>query len=231
MTATSMLKRMRIGLACCAVLVLVVCGFIYGNRAGKLNVLRTEQSRKQEQLDNSHKIADRLPVARQEFTDAQAKLGFLEQGVSSKVYVPTFLRQIEDLGRKNHLKVIGIRPKPAEAKPLPVSAAQGVDKDGKKVKPKPAPPEPYDKLDLDIEVKGKYWDVVRLMFDITSFPKIVAVNDIQVSPIGIPCRSVSPSLSVKFNATAFILKQQPGAAEKDVKSAKLLAEAQNGDKG
>jgi Tfp pilus assembly protein PilO len=225
-----MLKRMRIGLACCAVLVLVVCGFIYCNGAGKLDVLQKEQSKKQEQLDNSQKIADRLPVARREFLDAQAKLGFLEQGVSSKVYVPTFLRQIEELGRKNHLKVVGIRPKPAETKPLPTRPPD-TGKDEKVVKAKPAPPEPYDKLDLDIEVTGKYWDVVRLMFDITSFPKIVAVNDIQVSPVGIPCRSVSPPLSIKFNATAFILKQQPAAAEKGVKSAKVLAEAQNGDKG
>ena len=134
MAATSMLRRMLIGLACCAVLVLVTCGFVYCNRAGKLNVLRREQMQKQGQLDNSQKIADRLPAARREFLDAQAKLSFLEQGVSSKVYVPTFLRQIEELGKKNNLRVIGIRPKPAETKPMPSARPAGESKDGKEVK-------------------------------------------------------------------------------------------------
>ena len=233
MAATSMLRRMLIGLACSAVLVLVTCGFVYCNRAGKLNVLRREQMAKQGQLDNSQKIADRLPAARREFLDAQAKLSFLEQGVSSKVYVPTFLRQLEELGKKNNLKVIGIRPKPEEIKPVPSARPAGQSKDNKdaklaKVKP---PSEPYDKLNLDIEIKGKYWNVVNLMYDITSFPKIMAVNDIQISPIGEPTLSASPALSVKFNATAFILKQQPGPAVKDAKPAKVIAEAHNGDKG
>lgn len=226
-----MLKRMLIGLACCAVLILVAGGFLYCNRAGKLTALQKEQRQKQEQLGNSKKIADRLPAARREFMDAQAQLGFLEQGVSSKIYVPTFLRQIEELGKKNRLKVAAVRPKPAEVKPAPVAKpVDGEGKDAKKTAAVNPPADPYDKLELDMEVKGKYWDVVRFMYDITSFPKIVAVNDIQISPDGQTDRGASPALSIRLNATAFILKQEPGAA-KDSKSARVAAEAQDGDKG
>jgi len=232
MAATSMYKRMLIGLACCAVVVIAICGFFYCNRAGKLHTLQLDRTQKQAQMDSSEKIAARLPVARREYLDAQAKLSVLEQGVSSKVYVPTFLRQIEELGRKNRLQVVGVRPKAAEVNPPVVSRANDTAKDGKadaeKAEVKP-PPEPYDKLMLDIELKGKYWDVVTFMREITSFPKIVAVNDIQISPMGKTSLSASPPLSVRFNATAFILKQQPGAKVKE--SAKVVAEAQDGDKG
>ncbi len=224
-----MLKRMLIGLACCAVLILVTCGFLYANRAGKLHGLQKELGLKQEQLNNSQKIADRLPIARREFLDAQAQLGFLEQGVTSKVYVPTFLRQIEELGRENHLKVVAVRPQPAQTKPATSAKSSAADAeagDKKKSAAKPPPPDPYDKLELDMEVSGKYWDVVRFMYDITSFPKIIAVNDIQISPSGQTDVKSSPALSVRFNATAFILKQ-PGASMR----AKVVAEAQDGDRG
>ncbi len=224
---------MLIGLICCAVLVLVTCGFLYCNRAGKLHAMQKEQKQKQEQLNDSQKIADRLPEARRELLDAQAQLSILEQGVSSKVYVPTFLRQIEELGKKNNLRVIGIRPKPVEAKPQPVAVASdtGKDsKDAKKAQAKPAPPDPYDKLEIDLEITGKYWDAVRFMHDITSFPKIVAVNDIQMQPVGQTSRSASPALSLRFNATAFILKQ-PGTDGKSAKTDKVIAEARDGDEG
>lgn len=234
MSATKMYKRTLIGLICAGVLILLACGFLYSNRSSKLHALQVECNNKQSQMDSSAKIAARLPVARREFEEAQAQLSFLEQGVSSKAYVPTFLRQIEELGRKNHLQVAGVRPKQEEVKPPVVVASQASDSDDKKKAPavaKPKPPEPYDKLNLDIEMKGKYWDVVRFMQEITSFPKIVAVNDIQIAPESRIGLTGSPKLTIRFNATAFILKDQVGPDPKGAKSTKVIADARDGDKG
>lgn len=233
MSATNAYKRMLIGVVCAGVLVLVACGFLYSNRSGKLHAVQVELNNKQSQMDSSAKIAARLPVARREFMEAQAQLGFLEQGVSSKAYVPTFLRQVEELGKKNHLQVAGVRPKQEEVKPPVVAASQADSDDKKKNQPvaKPKPPEPYDKLTLDIEMKGKYWDVVRFMHEITSFPKIVAVNEIQIAPESRFDITGSPKLTIRFNATAFILKDQVAPGPKGAKSTKIIADAQDGDKG
>jgi Tfp pilus assembly protein PilO len=124
----------------------------------------------------------------------------LEKGVSTRAFVPTFLRQLEALGKSVNLEVASVRPK--------VDAPQPVQTD-EKGKRKKTPVEPYTKLNLDIEVNGKYRDVVRFLNQVTSFPKIVAIHDVQLAPTSqMKMGSLaSPVLNVKLNATAFILKE------------------------
>ncbi len=226
------MKRTLVILACCAVLVLAVFALLYVNRSGNLKTVQDEYRQKKDKLDRSQEIAARLPVARQEFLDAKQKLSFLEQGVSSKVYVPTFLRQIEALGKRNNLQVVGVRPKRSDDKPAPVvSKAVDDDKKGDKDRvAKAPPPKPYDELEISIELKGKYWDALKFMQQITSFPKIVAVNDIQISPEGRTVTLASPELSIKVNATAFILKESVPVG-KTAERSRLVAAAEDGDKG
>ncbi|MDH7481018.1 MAG: type 4a pilus biogenesis protein PilO [Armatimonadota bacterium] len=199
-------RTLLIGLIVGAGLVFVASGLGYWNRSSVLDKIQAEVSKKQEALENSEKIAKRLNRVEAEYTDAQMKLACLEQGVSTRAYVPTLLRQLEELGKNVNLKVVGVRPIVSQPAAVTPSTSEGEDK--KEVKPKE---EPYDKLDIDIEIHGKYWDVVRFLYKITAFPKIVRVNSFQASPAGIPNQPDrgSPVLSVKLNTTAFILKDEP----------------------
>ncbi len=210
MAVTNAPKRTFIGLVLGAVLLLGICAFVYSNRACKLHILHAEVQEKQEKLANSEQIARRLPVAEREYLEATEKLSLLEQGVSTRMYVPTFLRQIEELGKKVNLRVVGVRPQVAQKSPAPARSTSAASKE--EVAQVSRRAEPYDKMDIEIEVNGKYWDIVRFLYEITSFPKIVTVNDIQVNPVGQTSRLVSPMLVAKVNATAFILKDQPGAS-------------------
>lgn len=196
-------KSVLLCLISVAVVMLAVCGFTYRNRACKLHALKLQIESRQEKLANSEQIAKRLSVVEQDYLDAQAKLGVLEQGVSTKAYVPTLLRQIEDLGKSVNLRVAGVRPKPAPpARPTVTPTPSGEKAQA------PAPkPDPYDRLDIDIEINGKYWDVLKFLQGITSFPKIIAINSVQMSPIGQPTEVASPTLCVRLNTTAFILKE------------------------
>jgi len=195
-------KNALICLVSVAVIMLPVCGFTYRNRACKLHALRLQIESRQEKLANSEQIAKRLSVVEQDYLDAQAKLGVLEQGVSTKAYVPTLLRQIEDLGKSLNLRVAGVRPKAPEVRPF-VAATPA----GEKTQAPAKKPDPYDKLDIDIEINGKYWDVVRFLEGITSFPKIIAINSVQMSPMGQLTEVASPVLCVRLSTTAFILKE------------------------
>jgi Tfp pilus assembly protein PilO len=192
-------RNALIGLICAIVFVLAACGFTYYNRASRLHDLQAQIQDKKQKLVDSRKIVEQLSRTEQNYLDAQAKLGTLEQGVSTKAYVPTLLRQLEELGKNVNLKVAGVRPMVASATPAPANDKSGKAK--KKV-------DPYDKLDLDIQVKGKYWDVVRFVYEITSFPKIIEVKDMQISPVaGDNNALTSPLLAVRLSTTAFILKE------------------------
>lgn len=220
-------KQSLLCLAAVAVLLLCVGGFAYYNFSSKLGKLNTEISKKQERLDNSEGITRRLTRVEQEYTDAQVKLGSLEKGVSTKAYVPTLLRQIEELGKSVDMRVVGIRPKIVVDAPVAAAPPSDGDKDEtKKVVRKK--PDPYDKLDIEIEVTGKYRDVARFLYKVTSFPKIIAVNTVQITPVG-GSSSVeaigSPELSVKLGTTAFILKE---AARKPAGNDQQTANAASG---
>ena len=220
-------KKSLLCLAAIAVLLLAVGGFAYYSFASRLGKLNVEMSKKQERLDNSEGITRRLTRVEQEYTDAQVKLGSLEKGVSTKAYVPTLLRQIEELGKSVDMRVVGIRPKIVVDAPVAAAPPSDGDKgETKKVVRKK--PDPYDKLDIEIEVTGKYRDVARFLYKVTSFPKIIAVNTIQMTPVG-SSSSVqtigSPELSVKLGTTAFILKE---AARKSAGNDKQTANADSG---
>lgn len=201
-------KKSLLCLGVAAILLLLVCSFAYWNLAGRHGVLNKQIVQKEQKLSNSEAIMRRLYAVEQDYMDAQTKLGALEQGVSTKSYVPTLLRQIEELGKSVNMRVVGVRPKPAVATPPPPTSSEGSKKvvTGK--------PDPYDKLDIDVEVKGKYADVMHFLHKITSFPKIIAVNSVQISPEGGQKEElVSPLLSVRLGTTAFILKESAKGAQ------------------
>jgi len=206
------IKPSKKSLACLitvAAVMLVAGGFAYVNLAAKHGVLGKQIRAKEQKLASSEEITRRLFAVEQDYLDAQAKLGALEHGVSTRAYVPTLLKQIEALGKGVNMRVAGVRPKPVSESPPPSSPASSAEGDKKPVVRKA--PEPYDKLDIDIEVRGKYSDVTRFVYEITSFPKIIAVNSMQINPVG-GKRVVagSPMLSVRLGTTAFVLKETAG---------------------
>jgi len=218
-------KKALICLVSLALVLLLVCGFTYHKGASKLRALNVNIQEKQERLADSEQVAKRLSAVEQRYFDAQTTLGALEQGVSTKAYLPTLLRQVEELGKKVNLRVVGVRPRPVEQ---PSTSAKPAE--GEKKASQPKKPEPYDKLDIDLEINGKYWDVVRFLEEITYFPKIITVNDVQISPVKQCTDTAPPMLAVRLSTTAFILK---GAVTtrtaRDAKQAQTAVKARGGE--
>lgn len=191
-----------------AIVLFIGCGFMYFNRQSKLENMDRELAKAQSSLMNSHETVAKLDEAENDYRAAQAKLSVLEDGVSSKNYVPTLLRQLEELGKQNNLHVMAVRPKAPEVTP-PAAAGSDKSSSGSKTPSKDIPP--YDKLDVDIEVNGSYASAVHFLQALTSFPKIIAVKNVQITPLTDDKKKggLAP-LSVKFSATAFIMKEDTG---------------------
>jgi Tfp pilus assembly protein PilO len=202
-------KNTVIILGLIAVVLFIGCGFTYFNRASKFSMLEAQIQEKEKKLADSEQIAKRLYTVEGNYLDVQAQLGVLERGVSTRAYVPTLLRQIEELAKSLKLRVVSVRPRPRTEIVAP-SSSEGKKGETKKV-------EPYDKLDIDIEVNGKYWDAVSFIHRLTSFPKIIAVTDVQMSPVDQTEKLGSPTLSIRLSTTAFVLKEPIPLAPKDRK--------------
>lgn len=194
-------KKAFVGLICAAILIIGIDGYLYYNRSSRLSVLQEELTIKEKKFSDSKQIAKRLSQVESRYYDVQAQLSTLEQGVSSRAYIPSLLKQLESLGKSNQLKVAGVRPQPVVAV-APAPPVEGAEKQAKKE------PEPYDRTNIDIEVTGTYWNVVSFINQLNSFPKIIAVRELQITPLssGITKKTGSPQLSARFNTTAFILK-------------------------
>lgn len=190
---------------------------------GKLSDALAEMQQKQKQVEGNHQIAKRLKSAEETYLRAQNEIGFLETSVSSEAYVPTMLKQLESLGKSLNMRVVSVRPEPpAAAAPPPIkrTSEEGAESTASSNVPAAAPekPKPYEELKINIELEGSYWNARNFIDRLTRFPKIVAVQQVQMSPASTKTTlKRSPTLLVKLSLTAFIFPvqtppvQNPGA--------------------
>lgn len=215
-----------------AVLILFGCVLGYVGAAGRLKTATDELARKEKTVTESKQIAQKLEKSRLDYFDACSQVRYLESSVSSRDFVPTLLKQIERLGKSVNLKVLAVRPQRTDDNSSPRSVSSGAKaaegkveeagktKDGKPVAaPKPSP---YDELKIDLEVEGSYMNAMNFIYRLTTFPKIIAVNKMEMSPGREAFMLNSPKLSIKMTVTAFVLKEeqrQPAPAASSGRSA------------
>lgn len=210
------------------VLIIMAVGIFFGVAlvylaiGGKMKSLDSELASKQKEVQDSKKIALTLQQSKLDYLDARAQIRCLESSVSTQAYVPTMLKQLEYLGKSVNLKVLSVRPQPvAETQSTRTlssgaQAANGNVEGASQEKQDASNPnaaaaqkketKPYDELPVEIEVAGSYMNALDFLYRLTSFPKIISVNSLQVSPTGQTEPLRSPDLDIKLSVTAFVFK-------------------------
>jgi len=148
------------------------------------------------QVESVSKMPARYQASTQKLADAQASIKHLEQGVSATNYVPTMMRQLEDLGNSCGVQVTAVRPVPAVA-PSPSS------------KDKPAPQKPYDTLDIEVKGLAHYAQAYQFVSALNRFPKVVEARTVSLEPVAHtdPKAVVgSPKLAVSILIRAYLFK-------------------------
>ena len=168
-------------------------------QTGQIAQTETQVLAKQAQVADGEKISQRLQKVEFAYNGTQQQLKYLETSVNANEYVPTLLHQMEELAKSVNLKVAAVRPT-LEPAPKPP-----VDPEARKT----FKTWPYDKIHVDMDISGTYWDVAKMLYKLTEFPKIMSVESVQVSPQtqGDPTKIVSgiaPNLNVKLKLTGFI---------------------------
>ena len=153
---------------------------------------------KRNDVASGEKIASRLKKVEEDYAATSGQIRFLETSVTANEYVPTLLRQMEQLAKSVNLKVNSVRPT-MEPAPPPIT-----DPEARKKAP---PPPPYDKIHIDMDIAGSYWSTAKLLYSLTEFPKILSVESVQLTPQGnalVSSNSPSPNLGVRLRLTGFI---------------------------
>lgn len=188
---------------------------------GKTNQVNAEKAKAEKELRDNQTIAQTQRDSENKYLDTRAQIRCLESSVSTQVYVPTLLKQVERLGTSVNLKVNGVRPKAPDpnaglAKKMAAQSSgdgqgggQSSSGAGAAAAAKPDLPKPYDELEIDLELEGSYMNALSFLYRLTSFPKIMAVNTVQMDPDNSPSAKIigSPKLKIKINLTAFVFKE------------------------
>jgi hypothetical protein len=196
-----------------AVLILAAGGIVWLQKGALAETEKVLAAREAE-LADGQKVARRQQMAEELLEQDRSQLRFLESGVSNAAYVPTLLKQLEDLARSTSNKVLGVRPIGVAKAPTRIQqrrdpdaqAAAGAEGDKKKVEK----PEPYTRLAIEVSLIGTYQSSEQFVSRLMRFPKIVAVDEVSLQPHkATKADEPQDRLDVKLKLTAFVMKEEP----------------------
>lgn len=208
----------------------------------KLNGIQAELAAKEKQVSESNKIAQTQRESQTKYEDASNQLRYLESSVSTQAYVPTLLKQVEYLGESVNLKMLGVRPQAPDPSASMTKKAASTDAAGESgassadgssgTAQQAQKPKPYDELKIDLELEGQYMNALDFLYRLTTFPKIIAVNSVQMSPAGNKSTTGSPCLDIRISITAFVLKSsEPAPGSSTTPASAVSAAAGEGRTG
>jgi Tfp pilus assembly protein PilO len=123
---------------------------------------------RKESLDQAE-LENHLRSSQTQLQECSASLNHLEKNVPAMDYVPTMLKELQDVGTQSGLEVLGVRP-------VQTPEASGVK--GAKKKDKKA----YNTLDIEVTCRGTYHAAKTFVQALQTFPKIVAARTVAMTP-------------------------------------------------
>jgi len=216
-------KNTLIMLGAVCALILLAAGTIIYFQNEKLTVMQAELTRKDREVQEGKTIATRRDQAMADLAKDQEQVRFLEEGVSDATYVPTMLKQLEQLAISTNNKVNAVRPQIIVQAPTKLDQRRDPEAQAKGEKAKPGDKkeekkkeEPYTPLTIQVSVVGSYRSVQEFTDRLQRFPKIMAVEKLALIPYNgadVKQGERSDKLSVEMELTAFIMKNQTPPAK------------------
>ena len=206
-------KQTCIGLAGAIAVILLGGGSLYAWQSGELSKATVQTQEKRKELEDGRRIAKRREEVQGEYQAILKKLRFLEVSVAPGTeFEASFLDQVSNLARREKLQVSELTytwefaaksepPKKKKAAEEGDKGAPSANKEEKKVKVNP-----YDLLHMDMTVKGPYSNVAHFMLMLNQFPKIVAIEKVDVQPEDQFKMGKESLVTAKIKMTGFAFK-------------------------
>jgi len=199
-------------------LLLAAIGVVYRSYATRIAALDAQLTAKQAQLAGAQACLAREPVLQREYESLKATLAVLEPALTSEEFVPTFLGQIEKLGVATGNQVTGVKPdrettnagprsaQTAEAGTTPLAAGTAGAAGAQPPAPARSLVADYERMPLEVTIKGDYWSIARFVKAMSQFPKLVAVNELNITAEGGDADPTHPKLDARVDMLALIRK-------------------------
>jgi Tfp pilus assembly protein PilO len=146
-------------------------------------------------------VARDLELSREALETTAKELSHLEGSIAEIEYIPTMLKELEQTGLEYGTEVTGIRP-------IAKQVSKQSSKQNAEVKESR---KPYEELNIEVKGRGSYGAVMRFTKGLQSFPKIVAVRTVSLTPKTDTTGSTQGNLevTVELRAYAFPPKTLP----------------------
>ena len=153
-----------------------------------------------------------------------ADLALLEPAVPTGAYVPTLLRQMEHMVTDTGSHMLGLKPEQV----LHVAAVRPPTENGEAGPPQVAAGAPksktaerYERVPIEMSVETNYAALLAFLDGLSKFPKMVAVNEMSITPVAKSLRAEAASkytFTGKIDIVALIQKQEPKQWKSGAKS-------------
>jgi Tfp pilus assembly protein PilO len=164
----------------------------------------------QVQEGDSDQIAKRYQTTLQSYNDAVNKLQTLDATLPPKQYIPTLLQQLQVLAQTTHLTVISVKPgMPSSETAKAVTPAPAAAAGPAAPTPKASAP-PYETQPIDIMVSGTYSQVMTFIYSLPTFPKVLALEGVTLSPksaTGSSGANAGPLLTANLLINAYVFDE------------------------
>ena len=181
-------------------LALVVGGGLMYSEYGSVSENRDQVDALQKEVDSANGIQKSLAESETRLTDFKTKLAHLERGVPDYRYIPTMLKELEEFGNQNGIKVLGVRP---------IIVATTAKPDTKETR------QPYQEQSIEVKGRGNYGDCLRFLKSLHRFPKIVAARAVSLAPrvLSTDDPFASPNLEMTVELKVFVFGDKDPAVE------------------
>lgn len=164
---------------------------------------------RQQQLQQARQAPQQLRLLQLQYENAMRELRFLEQGVSQAAYIPTMLKQIEQLAQQLGLKIVGIRPQQNNSSSASTQTQQ--NQSNSQTNTQQLPKKAYEDQIIEINLQGRFWSLMSFLKQMDEFPKILAVQTLSAQTKIKPEQEVTnPELEIRMTVKAFIFSQSAG---------------------
>lgn len=191
----------------CVAVLLLGAGIVYWQYTSYAS-LQSRVLAAEKQAEEGRTIAQRLEQTQQQYQTISQKLQHLELSVSERAYIPTLLKQLEASAKSYQLRVLSVRPSSAQPEQKAQTEGEEQNKEEKK-----KPVEPYEKQVIDVSVQGQFWNVMRFTEGLTRFPKILAVERVQLRPRQRKEPTDPFEVEAQFTLVAFIFRTAEGGTQ------------------
>ena len=159
--------------------------------------VKAEVADLEQQVPSQQDLEASLAESHAQLQEYQQKLAHLESSVPDVAYIPTLMKELEQMGKAHGITVTGVRPTPQVAGPTQ-------PQEGKKEKKKD-----YVEVEIEIKGRGRYENIRSLLGALEQFPKVIAVKTVGLSPFRDSGMSGSDQLECTVNLVAFVFPFEP----------------------